>query len=1029
MAKRKKFQGFVGGYYSGPGGYAGGGGVVPVGSSVTLSITSQPFISDLEFPTHWSIPFAQGAVTGTPSFFLRERTTSLSEHSVNAQFRPISRWPDGSIRWMHVYGNAKWEGGVPGTYKLRWGYDFSAPSTSELVLSESATGYNVNTGPASFVIPKAYPGIVGEGIGGGGPFIVDNSGNRYAPTGTNIITIEESGTARFTLRMECDYSHAVHGTFAKYITRITAYRNSAIVNFDHATVFTADMRTRKIASMGVDFSGNTHQILTRFLEEKEPAVISGGHFYQWPMGLADTNTASDYEIYNSGTYNSTTLHRFYNSEVWKCSWLRKGPYLDANVPSGYLSSFGSFAYTGAIAAGSEGATHSQALSGHMAGIANHYDFAVNLGTTVSALQNVYYHKPVGQVSLQWIEDTQAPGQLAVFKNDDYAAVDDFVLRAISGIYNAYYRYDEKGWHLFGNNHHQEYPYSAKPDVYRGLKFNHYTDGQMLWQTYMASASTGILKWARANADFYTSLGQMKIELPSLGSAYKAIPRGSYRHTYQFTPWGLNTQDSLVYEDQARASHAADPGAQIYAWYLDENRWAKEGFDHWVTGMSTGTLLTPGGAYNCLPLSATTDENFRNTSNALNGLLLAYEDNPNTLMSGVSFSSILNTIANNHFDAQFLDSSTKMLFSPQWICKFHENFPNHAGATAWIDVMVTGTGLGGVPRSILLNDSWTMALRATHYTIFGNSGVLTPFSGLLTRFPQRVVRNASNPAWEGFGNYCGPIAQEQNFLLQWPRLRRALDQIPTLPSYNDPGTWFAPGTRTTDAVDFTGRSIQLYTTIGAGTQNIVVKQGRPRAGSLPDVRYGLITSGGTVISIGTGTDSSFTNETLRPSSFTHETVSGVIPYTGLCKILMAPSEGTHIFRDSYPNNVAQPMVQLIKDVRRGGYGGEFQRYGCGPLSGILYPISGQSIQITASSLGPIALGYIEVNGVGQWMLASSIYTTTISSAASIRVYTEVGNLVGIEFSGVGQPVHPGKLALFGSADDVASLMPSITGNFF
>ncbi len=1029
MVKRKRVDGFIGGYYNGPGGYAAGGGVVPIGSSVTLAMTSQPFISDLEFPTHWSIPFARGAVSGTPNFYLRERTQSVGEHSVNAQFNVLSRWPDNSIRWMHIYGNAKWEGGTPAIYKLRWDHTFSSPSTSELVLSESATGYNVNTGPVSFVIPKAYPGIVGEGIGGGGPFLVDSSGNTYVPTGTNIITVEESGVARFTIRMECNYSHAVHGSFAKYVTRITAYRNSAIVNFDHATIFTTDMRTHKIASMGVYFSGNTHQILTRFLEEKEPAVVSGGHFYQWPMGLADTNASGDWVIASTG--NSTDAHARNYTQVWKCNWLKKGPYLDANVPTGYLYSFGLLAYTGVLAAGSEGATADTAYSGHMGGIANHYDFAVNLGTTVSALQNVYYHKPIGQVSPQWIENTQAPGQLAVFKNDDYADIDDFVLRAISGIYNAYYRYDEKGWHLFGNNHHIEYPLSSKPDVYRGLKFNHYMDGQMLWQTYMASASTGVLKWARANTDYYTSLGQMKIEFPSLSADYRAIPRGSYRHTYQFTPWGLNTGGGggLVYEDQARMSHAADPGCQIYAWYMDENRWAKEGFDYWVTGLSTGTLLTPGAAYNCLPMQQTTDENFRNTSNCLNGLLLAYEDNPNTLMSGVAFSSILNTIADNHFNSQFLDSSTKMLFSPQWVCKFYENFPTHTGAIAWIDVMVTGTGVTGAPRNIILDDSWTMALRATHYEIFGNSGVLTPFSGLLTRFPDRIARNVSDPAWEGFGNYCGPLIQEQNFLLQWPRLRRALDQIPTIPSYSDPGTWFAPPTRTTDAVDFTGRSIQLYTIISSGTQYLPIKIGYANAGSLPEVRYGLITSGGVVMTMGTGNDSLFTNQVLRPSSFPQESLSGVIPYTGLCKILMAPSFYAHIFRDSYPNNIAQPMVQLIKDVRRGGYGGEFQRYTAGPLSGVLYPISGQSIQISASSIGQSTLGYIEVNGVGQWMLPSSVYTTTISDVASIRIHSETRGVVQVEFSGVGQPVHPGKLALFGSHSDIQTMMPYITGNFF
>ncbi len=608
--------------YGGPGGPAGGGSSGGIESSTQVAyllLTDQNFVSNVSFPTHFTVPFASGVVT-TGNFYLQQVPSgSAVKTVVPAQCEIVGRWPDNSVKWMHVYANARWINGAKCSYQLRWDNAHNAVAGS-VTASEDAQKYTINTGAVTFTVPKAHPAIVCPGVVSSGYQLeVQLSGGSsfYAASGVPTWTVELSGTSAITLKATGLYI-GNGATFAKYTARITARSNSPIVDLKMATTFTNDMRTRYVSYMGWHFPDFTGEVLTRYLANKEPANVVSAFgnttFQQWPANLADTNAPEDYTDFN---------------ELWKLKWLKKGPYLNAVMPTGYKNSF-----TSATVTGDTTELKLQTVNNaDMIGITFQTEFAINLGASSgSAYQDLWEARPIGHRSPALACATKAMGPIAAY-GSTYTDSDSLAKQTLISNFNNEHRYNLTGWHVFGNSHHHEYPYRGRPDYHRIWSNNHYGVTRALWTNWFASADSGLLEHARKSTDNTSNIAQLR-HTPAIDSG-RCRYDGTMYHCKSFVPWGFRASGELAYgneTDTAYCSHYVYADSLLLAFYMDANYWAKDGYEAWLNGIGkrTGSAGNVGFHW---PITSYG----REVNTSMYQAMVAYEYNPGQsgVLAGIS----------------------------------------------------------------------------------------------------------------------------------------------------------------------------------------------------------------------------------------------------------------------------------------------------------------------------------------------------------------------------------------------------------
>ncbi len=280
-------------------------------------------------PTTVGIPLPPGLHSDSGTLRIQPAAGSSS---VPAQFEVLSRWNDGSIRWLlcDFMADLSPAGGV-GKYRLHDGGLGTAP-TSSLNVTDGATAITVNTGVLNFRVSKsafrlfesvqidrdgntivndecldtaALKGIAF--VDGADEYLMNNS----VPT---RVQIEQSGPIRATILIEGEHRTAGGARLLDFICRITAWTDLPYIrvqysfkNTDHDGVPTATPADAAAQLASFRTADALHVDLPIDFSGIPPAALIGGV----PLGttISAMSAAEHAELLQTyvGTHDNTDL--------------------------------------------------------------------------------------------------------------------------------------------------------------------------------------------------------------------------------------------------------------------------------------------------------------------------------------------------------------------------------------------------------------------------------------------------------------------------------------------------------------------------------------------------------------------------------------------------------------------------------------------------------------------------------------------------------------------------------------------------
>ena len=250
---------------------------------VRVNVHAQDKLADAAWPVSTGVPLPRGAIKDVSELALFENGKPIPANIVSrATWYPTLTWNgsapqagDGnSLKWVGVSFVARYEDGKTRTYILRRGPSTTSPAASRLTVREDDKQVLISTGPAQLAINKASfdgvhawldrdrNGTFGTNeklLLGGGPYIVDQNGNRYSPSGPLPdgrkieVSIEEKGTARVVVTVKGWYHSPARKPLCIYNTRIIAFNSLPFFQVQQRTILTCDNREIKLADIGFAF--------------------------------------------------------------------------------------------------------------------------------------------------------------------------------------------------------------------------------------------------------------------------------------------------------------------------------------------------------------------------------------------------------------------------------------------------------------------------------------------------------------------------------------------------------------------------------------------------------------------------------------------------------------------------------------------------------------------------------------------------------------------------------------------------------
>lgn len=183
-----------------------------------------------QWPLTVGVPFPQGKLRDVSQFTLVE-----GEAPIPTQTRALSRWPDGSVRWL----------------LLDWQSDFSprqvrhfhagtarhaTAARHPLTVTNREDGVAVDTGVLQFIVPKNHFAIVDQVRIGGGTAVIgpvssffDLGDHRIPAEAPLSVTILEPGPLRARIEIRGHYRVAF-----EYVVRIDAFAGQPFVRILHS---------------------------------------------------------------------------------------------------------------------------------------------------------------------------------------------------------------------------------------------------------------------------------------------------------------------------------------------------------------------------------------------------------------------------------------------------------------------------------------------------------------------------------------------------------------------------------------------------------------------------------------------------------------------------------------------------------------------------------------------------------------------------------------------------------------------------
>ncbi len=197
------------------------------GAQLTIELRDPSRVSRSHWPVSVGVPFAPGAVKDPDGLSVLDGTRPAP-----TQARALSRWPDGSVRWVLL----DWQVDLPVQLTRRWGVGTGRAAPARAVqVTEAADRIDVDTGPLQFSVAKdRFAPLTGVRLSGvpvlAGQvtsfFSVD--GTRVEPQAPTAVKVTEPGPLRVRIEVR---GHDAAGF--DYMVRVDAFANQPYVRVLH----------------------------------------------------------------------------------------------------------------------------------------------------------------------------------------------------------------------------------------------------------------------------------------------------------------------------------------------------------------------------------------------------------------------------------------------------------------------------------------------------------------------------------------------------------------------------------------------------------------------------------------------------------------------------------------------------------------------------------------------------------------------------------------------------------------------------
>lgn len=217
-------------------------------------------------PVTLGVPFAKGQLNSIAGLSLQNPGGT----TVNAQFKTMANWNDGSIKWVKCDFQANVNANSIAQYALQTNQPFT--SNTALTATENASSITVTTGPLRFIISKIAFNLIDQAwldLNNDGLFTsneeIISAGNSIGPNvmaGANTysasaaaprnISIEEQGPMKVVIKVD-GLHYLGNDSLLKYETRIYAYAGQPYIKLWH--VYANGITSSSLGDSGDPFFG------------------------------------------------------------------------------------------------------------------------------------------------------------------------------------------------------------------------------------------------------------------------------------------------------------------------------------------------------------------------------------------------------------------------------------------------------------------------------------------------------------------------------------------------------------------------------------------------------------------------------------------------------------------------------------------------------------------------------------------------------------------------------------------------------
>jgi hypothetical protein len=269
---------------------------------LTVTVAEPAGVSRTGWPVTSGVPLAEGALRDAQAAAL----FTADEREVPLQTEALSRWPDGSIRWLLLDFQTDLEANQTQRYTLRYGPGTRrSPVEKPVTLNTEGQVVTIDTGPLRLLLsPTEFrlPDRVWLDANNDGRFAADEQvtgpddagivlitpdGNVFrADRAPAKLTVEDSGPLRASVRIEGGHGSA-EGAMFRYVVRVHAFRGQSCLIFQYTFVNNhQDALMAKIDALDLVFAHAQKDGCRIVLDGKERAP---GRLFQVDYGRFDVD--------------------------------------------------------------------------------------------------------------------------------------------------------------------------------------------------------------------------------------------------------------------------------------------------------------------------------------------------------------------------------------------------------------------------------------------------------------------------------------------------------------------------------------------------------------------------------------------------------------------------------------------------------------------------------------------------------------------------------------------------------------------